>query len=287
MEQASVLWGEDGALRCPVCAAPTLVQSREDGRYGSLYCLGGRRHCFDFARQGYVHLAPRHSGGGDAKEAVSARSRFLGAGYYEVARQTLIALCEAQIGRGLIVDAGCGEGYYTGGVAAAMGERAQLCGFDLSRDAVQAAAKAAAAQKLSAFYAVASVFELPLRDSCADGVLNIFAPCVEAEYGRVLKDDGVLIVVGAGEKHLLGLKRAIYDEVYVNEERADLPRGMRLVEQRTVEDEITVDGAQMIAALFSMTPYYWRTPRAAAEKLAAMDRLTTEIAFDFKVYRKK
>jgi 23S rRNA (guanine745-N1)-methyltransferase len=62
---------------------------------------------------------------------------------------------------------------------------------------------------------------------------------------------------------------------------------MELIEEKTVEDEITVDGGEMIAALFSMTPYYWRTPRAAAEKLAALESLTTEIAFDFKVYRKK
>jgi hypothetical protein len=35
-----------------------------------------------------------------------------------------------------------------------------------------------------------------------------------------------------------------------------------------------------------MTPYYWRTPRAAAQRLASLDRLETEIAFDFMVYEK-
>ena len=215
-----------------------------------------------------------------------ARSAFLGAGYYDAALRTLVALVDAHIGGGLIVDAGCGEGYYTGGVARALGERAVLCGFDLSRDAVQSAAKAAGRESLAAFYAVASVFELPLADGCADGVLNIFAPCAEHEYCRVMKDGGKLIVVGAGENHLLGLKRAIYDEVYVNETRADLPIGMTLIEERTVEDVITVKGAQTIAALFLMTPYYWRTPRAAAEKLARLESLVTEISFDFKVYQK-
>ena len=47
--------------------------------------------------------------------------------------------------------------------------------------------------RLTAAYAVASVFELPVRDGCADGVLNIFAPCAEEEYCRVLKDGGVLV----------------------------------------------------------------------------------------------
>jgi 23S rRNA (guanine745-N1)-methyltransferase len=78
----------------------------------------------------------------------------------------------------------------------------------------------------------------------------------------------------------------VYDEVYVNEARADLPQQMTLIDQTTVEGEITVNGSEMIAALFSMTPYYWRTPRAAAQRLTALQTLTTEIAFDFKVYRK-
>ena len=281
-----ILFGENGALRCPVCGKALLSQQREDGRIAGLYCDGEKRHCYDVSRAGHVHLAPRHSGGGDSKEAVAARSRFLRAGYYASARDELIALVKAHVGNGLIVDAGCGEGYYTGGVAEALTQHACLCGFDLSKDAVQTASKAAGRENLPAFYAVASVFELPLRDGCADGVINIFAPCAEQEYCRVLKDDGVLIVVGAGEQHLLGLKRAIYDEVYVNQARADLPVGMQLIEERTVQGEITVEGADMIAALFSMTPYYWRTPRAAAQKLEAIDRLTTEIAFDFKVYRK-
>lgn len=282
----TLLFGEGGALICPVCKKPLSPQLREDGRIASLYCAGERRHCYDVSRAGHVHLAPRHAGGGDSKEAVAARSHFLGAGYYRSALASLCELVGQTIGSGLIIDAGCGEGYYTGGVAEALGTRGQLCGFDLSRDAVQTAAKAAGRRGLSAFYAVASVFELPLRDGCADGVINIFAPCAEEEYTRVLKDGGTLIVVGAGERHLLGLKRALYDEVYVNEQRADLPRSLTLIGQKTVEDEITVEGEDRIAALFSMTPYYWRTPRTAAERLTSLQTLTTEIAFDFKIYRK-
>jgi 23S rRNA (guanine745-N1)-methyltransferase len=223
MNHTSRLLGETGALRCPHCASSLLPQCDETGRAKSLFCTGERQHCFDISRAGHVHLAPHHVGGGDAKEAVAARSQFLGKGYYGAALQALIELSAKHIGGGLILDAGCGEGYYTGGVAKALGEAAQLCGFDLSKDAVMTAAKAAKRDGLTAAYAVASVFELPVRDGCADGVLNIFAPCAEGEYCRVLKDGGVLIVVGAGEKHLLGLKRAIYDEVYVNEGRADLP----------------------------------------------------------------
>jgi 23S rRNA (guanine745-N1)-methyltransferase len=184
------------------------------------------------------------------------------------------------------VDAGCGEGYYTNALAQHLGEGYEVCGFDLSRDAVDAAAKAAKRQGLSSQYAVGSVFELPLGDATVDGVVNVFAPCAEGEYSRVLKSGGVLIVVGAGERHLLGLKRAIYDETYENAGRADLPVNMRLCERITVRDEIVVEGGEQIANLFSMTPYYWRTSQEDKKKLECLDQLSTEIEFDFSVYVK-
>jgi 23S rRNA (guanine745-N1)-methyltransferase len=101
-----------------------------------------------------------------------------------------------------------------------------------------------------------------------------------------LKTGGVLIVVGAGERHLLGLKRAIYDEIYENAGRADLPVNMQLCERIIVRDEIEVEGSEQIANLFSMMPYYWRTSQEDKQKLEGMERLRTEIEFDFCVYRK-
>jgi 23S rRNA (guanine745-N1)-methyltransferase len=272
-----------GALRCPVCGGMT--QDRSVGA-GCWRCTGARVHMFDMAKSGYVHLAPRHSGGGDAKEAVRARTAFLSAGYYHAAAEALCQLTKKYVRTGLIVDAGCGEGYYTNALAQHLGEGYEVCGFDLSRDAVDAAAKAAKRQGLSSQYAVGSVFELPLGDATVDGVVNVFAPCAEGEYSRVLKSGGVLIVVGAGERHLLGLKRAIYDETYENAGRADLPVNMRLCERITVRDEIVVEGGEQIANLFSMTPYYWRTSQEDKKKLECLDQLSTEIEFDFSVYVK-
>lgn len=272
------------ALRCPVCGAAMELDATRGA--GQLLCHGARTHTFDRARSGYVHLAPRHSGGGDAKEAVRSRTAFLSAGYYSVAADTLCRLTNAYVGEGLIVDAGCGEGYYTNRIAAE-GENYGVCGFDLSRDAVEAGAKAARRQGLTTQFGVASLFELPLASESVDAVVNIFAPCAEAEFCRVLKKGGVFILVGAGERHLLGLKKALYDETYENVGRADLPAGMELCESLTVRDEIEVIGRKQIQNLFSMTPYYWRTSPSDRRKLEALDRLVTEIEFDFRVYRKK
>ena len=272
------------ALRCPVCGAA--MQQAADVGAGQLYCCGARRHCYDFSRSGHVHLAPRHSGGGDSREAVRARTAFLSAGYYDCAATALAEAVASRVASGIVVDAGCGEGYYTNRVRSACADGVEVCGFDLSRDAAEAGAKAAKREGLDTLFAVASVFELPLSDGSVDAVTSVFAPCAEEETLRVLKPGGFLVLVGAGERHLLGLKRALYEDTYENAGRADLPQHMTLQEAYTVEREIEVVGEQQIANLFSMTPYYWRTSRADAEKLRGLERLTTTVAFDFKIYGK-
>ena len=264
-------------LRCPVCRATCEVS--EDGK--SLYCGGQRRHCFDFSRSGYLNLAGPHGGEGDLKASVRARSLFLESGYYERLADTV---CEvlASCSVNTVLDAGCGEGYYTNRMALG---RAAL-GVDLSSAGIDHAAKAAKREGLNACYAVASLFKLPVADASFDAITNLFAPCAEAEFVRVLRPGGVLIVVAAGEHHLLGLKKAIYDTPYTNRGRADLPQELALEREIRLTYEITVEGRERIDALFSMTPYYWRTSEADRQKLAQLDRLTTEVDFNVYVYRK-
>ena len=278
-----------GCLACPVCGASMEVS--EDGK--SLLCRGeGRRHLFDGGAGGYVPLS-RHGGGGDSKEAVRARSAFLQFGYYAPAADALADLVAAYTpAGGFVLDAGCGEGYYSGRIA---GRGYPTMGVDLSKFAVDAAAKAARARRLASgqpsdsLYAVGSVFELPVADGAFHTVTNVFAPCAPAEYARVLKPGGHLIVAGAGETHLLGLKRLVYDDPYLNDPRRDLPReedGLRAVDVRNVSFSITVEDPAHIEALFSMTPYYWRTSRDGHARIKAAARLETEVSFDFHIYEK-
>lgn len=284
-------------LRCPVCGAPMGVSAEGRG----LACVAsvternpkGKVHLFDGGAGGYVNLAPHHSGGGDSKEAVRARSSFLRSGYYAPAAESIAALVrEITPEGGLVLDAGCGEGYYSNRISA---EGFPVLGVDLSKFATDTAAKTARRERMnrgqasSTLYAVGSVFELPVADGAFDSVVNIFAPCAPAEYARVLKSGGHLVVAGAGERHLFGLKELIYDDPYLNDPRRDLPAegdGLRLLEIRNVTFEITVTDPDHREALFSMTPYYWRTSREGHSRLAAAEALTTEVSFDLHVYEK-
>ena len=226
-----------GAMRCPVCKQE---MSLREGGCVSLVCGGARTHCFDLASSGYVILSsPTKSGGGDSKQAVRARCRFLDLDLYRPVADEIARVCSQYKSQGgLLIDAGCGEGYYSVIMAK---NGFSVLGADLSKFAVDAASKRAGREGAdNAFFATASVYELPVADSSAQVVTNIFAPCVEAEFSRVLAPDGILVVAWAGENHLNGLKNAIYEKTHLNAERADLPEKMQEIDRRRVTREITL-----------------------------------------------
>ena len=269
------------ALRCPCCSAA--LERKETSN--SLLCLGQKKHCYDISSAGHINFALRHNVGGDSKEAVVSRRNFLDTGAYERACDAISIVLRELLPQGaLVVDAGCGEGYYSTRIA---DKGYSVCGFDLSKEAVIAASKRATREKReNAFFGVASVYELPLFDSSADAVVNIFAPCVEDEYSRVLRDSGYLLVAYAGREHLMGLKRALYDTTYENESRSDMPKNMKLVGERQVRYDIHLTSTQSILDLFSMTPYYWRTSEADKHKLEGLSELDTTVDIIIAIYKK-
>ena len=265
-------------LLCPVCGEKGSVT--EDGR--SFFCHGKKRHTYDFARSGYLNLARAgQAGTGDSKEAVRARSAFLDADYYLPLAEELCRILKDYDCKS-ILDAGCGEGYYTDRMARGR----DALGVDLSVAGVDRAARRSKQSGTDAAYTVGSLFSLPVADESFDAVTSIFAPCAEEEFLRVLSERGILILVGAGKEHLFGLKELLYDCPYTNPGREDLPSGMQLAEQRSLRYTVTVEGNSAVEALFSMTPYYWRTSREDHAKLASVERLTTAVDFDIFIYRK-
>lgn len=263
------------ALRCPLCGAALEVAGN------SLACHGARRHNFDIAKSGYVNFNTHLPTSGDDKAMAAARQSFLRRGYYAPLAEAIAA--EAGSGT-LLADAGCGEGYYT--EIAARGFDCAV-GADLSKYALALAAKSAKGQGLSdtLLYTAASVYDLPLADGVCDCVINVFAPCVEKEYTRVLREGGKLIIAAAGRDHLYGLKAQLYDTVIPNEPRRDYPESMHLVKTLSVKYDVTVDGAD-IAPLFMMTPYYYRTQKIRAERLLTLDALKTVLDFELRIYEK-
>ncbi|MBQ2773008.1 MAG: methyltransferase domain-containing protein, partial [Clostridia bacterium] len=270
------MWWSSG-LRCLICGAATSKQSN------SLFCHGTRRHCFDFSADGYVNLAAsKATGGGDDATLIAARTAFLSGGHYKPFAARISELLRTYSKGSTVVDAGCGEGYYTCRLA---GAGFQCYGFDLSKRGVRAAAKRATREGVDAFFAVAGIYTLPLQDASVDAVISLFAPVAEQEFLRVLKPGGILLVAGAGRNHLLSLKRVLYDQPHENEPRADLPVSMTELTRETLSFSMELEGSA-IGSLFAMTPYYYRTSREGQERLATCEHLTCEAEMDIFIYQK-
>ena len=271
---------------CPLCGEPL---SRQEHR-----AVCGKGHSFDIARQGYVHLLPvnrMHAKvPGDSREMVEGRRRFLDGGYYALFRKELCRLaqrCAGELGapQGLgltLCDAGCGEGYYTRGLEEAL-PQATICGFDISKLAV----KAAAGRYKSLEWAVASSFAIPLPTAGVQLLTNVFSPLAAEEFARVVAPGGYFLYAVPGERHLYGMKELLYEEPYENPHRETEYPGFQFVERTSVRGEITLPDSQTAMDLFTMTPYYWKTGVEGVRRLEACSGLTTEIAFDFLVYRRE
>ena len=170
-------------LACPHCGAGLA----SDGT-GALRCRSG--HAFDIARQGYASLLPAGASGGrgDTAAMVRARADFLASGHFASLAgwpRWWLTWCRRRPA-GCVADVGAGTGYY---LAAVLDRLPGLSGLalDASKFAVRKAARAH--QRIGAV-ACDAWRRLPVADSAAAAVLNVFAPRNAAELRRILHPAG-------------------------------------------------------------------------------------------------
>jgi 23S rRNA (guanine745-N1)-methyltransferase len=257
-------------LRCPICGGDLAVGG------SGLRCPRG--HDFNRARQGYVDLtsAPlRHQG--DGPEMVAARAEFFAAGHYGFISAGLAAAAAAATaagvappGAGLVVDVGAGTGAH---LAAVLDARPEALGLavDVSRYALRRAARShprVAAVRADAWAG------LPLRDASVGLLLDVFAPRHGAEFARVLRPDGLLLVVTPGPDHLTELVTAL-DLLRVDPSKEDrlaagLAPWLRPVSSTGLRRRLSLDHAA-VRALVGMGPSAWHVDAAAlAARVAAL-----------------
>jgi 23S rRNA (guanine745-N1)-methyltransferase len=267
-------------LCCPLDKLALLQENAQ------LRCANG--HSFDIARQGYVNLLvtsdKRSRDPGDSKEMVVARRAFLSSGHYEPVAQRL-----AQLVRPLtrldsvIVDAGCGEGYYLeqlrAQLPASRHSAPTLIGFDISRAAVQAATR-----RFAATWLVASNRNIPLTAGSADCLLSLFGFPVFESFRRLLKDSGALLTVNAGPQHLIELREILYPSVRYSASTV-VPQaqaaGFSVGETSTLQFKTAPLSQLQIQQLLSMTPHLFRTSLAGKERAAQLDNfpVTVDVIF--------
>jgi 23S rRNA (guanine745-N1)-methyltransferase len=264
-------------LACPLDGQPL-------SRQGTAWqCPGG--HSFDIARQGYVHLLPvqnkRSRDPGDSKAMVSARQRFLNAGYYQSVASAVNNAVLAGIGASATcLDAGCGEGYYLRQLCAAVPGTLELSvlGLDVSKSAVLSAAR----QDTKSTWVVGTNAHLPVTDNSIDRLLCVFGFPVFEEFARVIKPQGRLVMVDPGPDHLRELREVIYPALKEREESGPgHPETFQLLSTDAVTQTLMLEGEQNIADLLAMTPHLYRAPASGIEKARALSRL--EVTIDVRV----
>ncbi len=186
------LGAADGLLACPHCGGelglqPTLAR-----------CARG--HSFDIARQGYLNLlAGSQPANADTPAMLAARGRVLTSGVFD----PLVELVVQQTrGARRILEVGSGTGHY---LAGCLGDDPQARGIAL--DVSVAAARLAGRLDDQAAAVVADVWAgLPVLDHAMDAVLCVFAPRNLAEFARVLRETGRLLVLTPNPGHLASLR---------------------------------------------------------------------------------
>jgi 23S rRNA (guanine745-N1)-methyltransferase len=260
----------DGALpylRCPVCRESL---SRTDR---TLRC--GNGHSFDMARQGYADLtAGRMPHVGDTAEMVTDRVAFLAAGHYDFIADELAASAVGDV----VLDAGTGTGEYLARVLDALPEATGL-GLDVSKPALRRAARVhpRAAAVLADLWG-----PLPVVSGAASVILNVFAPRHGAEFRRVLRPGGILLVVTPAADHLVELVEA-YGMIGVDPDKSgrivhSLGEHFTTESTRTLRRELELSAADA-RTLIGMTPSARHDPKFPD------NGVTVTAAVDVTVYR--
>lgn len=185
----------DHSLVCPVrdCQHPLVRQDRR------LLCPRG--HSFDVARSGYVNLLQpqerRSKQPGDSAAAVHARRRLHDRGVSQPLLDGIQKLLDPT-SEDLILDAGCGDGYFLGSIATQY--HCGAIGVDISIPAIDAAAR----RYPDCQWLVANADRfIPCATASLSAVVSITARMNAPEFRRVLAPGGRLLVAIPAEEDLI------------------------------------------------------------------------------------
>ena len=262
--------------RCPLCQQ---ALSFADKRF---YCAN--KHSFDQAKEGYVNLLPvqyKHSKNpGDNKSMVNARRAFLDQGFYQPLISELLALYNSfAVSKKAVLDAGCGEGYYT---HQHKNDFNEVYGVDIAKNAVRIAAK----RYKQCHFSVATLSQLPFADGFFNWIFSIYAPILEEEFSRVLAQQGYLLTVTPAENHLFELKELIYQQAKKHDTDKTPIKALTLIKEQRLSYTMEFTRGEDIINLLAMTPFAFKTTEALLAELKNKTQFSCQADFLIRLYQK-
>lgn len=266
---------------CPICHSELTPFT------ASWQCSNG--HCFDCAKEGYVNLLPvnkkKSKDPGDNKNMMMARREFLNAGFYEHLSHRINELAmEWGSAANNILDLGCGEGYYSQRLFEHLqyhNKNIKLQGVDISKSAIRYAAK----RYKDLNFCIASAYDLPFENNSFDLLLKIYAPSKDSEIKRVVRENGIVIIVSAGPTHHFSIKEMIYEKPRLHELVNKKLDGFTCCHQERLINQLSLHDETDIENFLEMTPYAWKLSKEK-KGLLKKNVLNCELDFLIEIYKK-
>ena len=263
---------------CPICATPLARQQRV------WRCINN--HSFDEHKTGYLNLLTvqrkRSKAPGDSKAMVLSRRAFLQAGFYRPLANKIAELCQQQMPENArLLDAGCGEGYYTAHIKAE-NPGYKCYGIDISKPAIQQAASTFS----DSYWCVGSSSHPPYLPGIFDAIISVFSRVDSEPFAQILKPGGCVLMVTPDANHLQALRQLIYQTVVpydTAKHRHYLDSRFDLVDEQSLAFDIHLPTPAAIDSLLGMTPHSHRLPDAARQRIRHLPELQDRACF--KLYR--
>ena len=242
-------------------------------------------HSFDQAKQGYVNLLPvqfKHSKApGDNKDMVIARRAFLDKGFYQPLVDSMLALYQAYAEpTGAVLDAGCGEGFYTHQHKTQLN---QVYGVDIAKETIKIAAR----RYQQCHFSVGTLSKLSFADNYFTWITSVYAPILEPEFSRLLTTNGYLLTVTPAEQHLFELKSLIYRKANKHDINKAPIKQLTLVEEQKLTYPMHFDNSDDVLNLLAMTPFAFKASTELIAQIKSLNNFTCQADFILRLYQKK
>lgn len=271
MDKISKFYDYKNLYSCPKCGKKIRFHA------GSLVCK--KEHSFDISSKGYVNmLGATVPLKGYDKKFFQNRNEFFAKGYYKhILDATVSAVknikASANLDEMVLVDAGCGEGYYSAELSKLDG--LQIIAFDIASDAIKQATKSPA----NVAWTIADITNIPVKDHVCDIILDVFTPANYKEFGRILKKDGYIIKIIPGSNHLIQLRKAASNQLrnkeYSGEEVSDyFEKHYEVVSSEILTNTMSID-QDTLKTLTAMTPLLFDADKSKLD-LSGITEITVE-----------
>lgn len=239
-------------------------------------------HHFDLSRQGYLNLLPSSQktsrDPGDSKAMVEARRLVLDTGLFdpfakELSRQVSSRMVHQIERPAVVLDAGCGEGYYTDYMRRSVSVAADrmlpvFVGVDISKWGILAAAR----RYPDVTWVVGNNKRLPVLSGSVDIITSVFGFETWQPWAALQSPGQNVLVAHAGPLHLIEMRELIYEEVTIHEaadDKAAIEAGYQRIDASALNFQAQLDSLESAERILSMTPHGYRIPTDKRAGLAA------------------